>query len=106
MMTLDEVVYQIDGKLELKYNPDNSCKLTLLDNIHDPAVVRVISDCNEVVASVEGRTPSEAKDNLVKLLRGNTLKHEWPVMWTSSTAVLRIPDSLVVSDKMDFVSHD
>jgi hypothetical protein len=106
MITLDEIVYQIDGKLDLKSNPDNSSKVTLLDNINEPAIVRIISDCKEVEASAEGRTPAEAKFNLVKLLRGNILKHDWPVMWTSSTAMLRIPDSLVVDCKMDFVHHD
>lgn len=106
MMTLEEVVYQVDGKLELKYNPDDSCTLTLLDNINDPAVVRVISDRSEVEASATGRTPGEAKHNLVKLLRGNILKHEWPVMWTSTTSSLRIPDSLVVSVEMDFGHND
>ncbi len=93
-MTLQEVVYQIDGKLELKFQPDNSSAMALLDNTNEPAMVRLASNRQEVEARATGRTPSEAEGNLVKLLRGNILKHEWPVMWTTSTASLRIPETL------------
>lgn len=105
-MTLQEIVYQIDGKLNVEFQPDNSTSVVLLDNTQEPAKVKMTSDRKEVEARATGRTPSEAEDNLVKLLRGNILKHEWPVMWTSTSAMLRIPDSLVVSNVADFVSHE
>ena len=69
-------------------------------------MVRVVSDYKEVEARAIGATPPEAHYNLVKLLRGNILTHKWPLMWTFSAALLRVPDSLVVSNRMDFVSHD
>ena len=48
MMTLDEVVYQIDGKLDVQYRPDNTCKLALLDNCGALTRVRIVADCKEV----------------------------------------------------------
>lgn len=94
-MNLLDIAYQIDGILESKFNPDYTCKVTLLDNIHEPAVVvRPAGQGGEVEASATGATRTEAESNLVELLRGNILKHEWPVMWTCTTVLLRIPPTL------------
>ena len=103
-MTLAEVVYQIDGCLETSTNPDGTHKMVLKDNVHQPArVLRTVGPTNEgsreeVEAATTGATLDEARTNLTALLRGNILKHDWPAMWTSSTATLRIPRSLFAFD--------
>ncbi len=104
-MNLAEIVYQIDGKLRREFQPDNTCKVTLIDNTGEVAQVRrSVGPTNEwrteqVEAVATGKTPDEAEVELVNLMRGNVLIHNWPIMWTSSTSVLRIPDTLVVSNQ-------
>jgi len=99
-MTLQELIYQIDGKLEHKFLPDNNSRVVLLDNLGGPAkVLRPVGPSNEwhreeVEAFASGKTPDEARINLVAILSGNVLKHDWPVMWTSTTVSLRIPETL------------
>lgn len=110
-MTLDEVVYQIEGKLEVvrDINPVMDCEVLLKDKISELTMVVVVKDGlvkETLEARATGVTEEEAKCNLVQLLRGNILRYDVPVMWTSSTVSLRIPPTLVVSDQFPIYSEE
>lgn len=101
MINLDEIVYQVNGRLDVGPN----CEIVLRDNIDNPVVVR-LGDGSEVEARATGSTIEEARYNLVVLLRGRVLRHQWPVPWDFSSAYTRVPDSLMSSDIIiDFVEH-
>lgn len=109
-MTLEELVYQIDGELKVEKTEfadrEENVKVSLLDNIRDVAVIR-FRDRPNTDACATGRTLEEARQNLVNLVKGNVLVHSWPVlqffqtqffklpMWKSAEATLRIPETLV-----------
>jgi hypothetical protein len=99
-MTLEEVVYQINGKIKVEELEAENGKLhtiTLLDNTGEAAVVNFcLGDHRpQTEASVTGKTLDEARQKLAELLRGNILLHDFPVMWKTHTTSLRIPKTLV-----------
>ena len=100
-MTLEEVAYQIDGELRVERIEDGEggvlFKLVLFDNANEVAVIQFRGDQTspkDVEAVATGNTIFEARKNLVNLLRGNILRHDWPIMWTTSTLSIRIPKTL------------
>ncbi len=98
-MTLEEVVYQIDGELKEEEEVGRySIKISLLDNTKDVCAVRG-AHIALVEACAKGKTLAEARRNLVCLLRGNVLFHNWPIQWKTYTDSLRVPESLKESDE-------
>jgi hypothetical protein len=98
-MTLEEVVYQIDGKIETGQSPAEDGAphtIKLLDNTGDVAVVNLAGEeaRPQANATAAGKTPEEARQKLVALLKGGILLHDWPVMWKTHTTSLRIPETL------------
>lgn len=99
-MTLDELAYQIEGELDLRFRPGNSCELVLLDNVGEPAKIlpfSAIKSRDEIPAMATGKTPEEAKVNLVNLLRGKILQYEMLVWYATRDLILRIPETLETS---------
>lgn len=95
-MTLEDIVYQIDGKLEISFSPDKKeCCAVIRDNTGAPALVYLISERRQMEARAKGATPEEARKNLVGMLRGNILEHQWNQVWINAQALLRIPESLI-----------
>lgn len=109
-MDLTDVIYIIDGSLEVVEHPDASGDgldyvATLYDNIHDPCMVQGEglrpepgSTWRYAKAIASGPSQEQALEALVKRIAGNSLGHDWPVMWKSVTEWMRIPPTLVVGD--------
>ena len=92
-MTLEELVYQVDGELKVE-ETEGALTLSLLDKIRDDCVVRFRDERKQTEARSRGETLEEARQNLVELLKGNLLIHSWPVMWKSYDDILRVPETL------------
>lgn len=109
-MDLTDIVYIIDGSLEVTEHSDASGDgldyvATLFDNIHDPCMVQGEglrpepgSTWRYAKAFASGPSQADALEALVRRIAGNSLGHDWPVMWKSTTEWLRIPPTLVVGD--------
>jgi len=92
-MTLEEVVYQVEGQLAVE-EIEESVQLSLLDNIKYVCVISFRDNKPNIDARVTGKTLEEARQNLVDILKGSFLIHSFPIQWTSYNQTLRIPDTL------------
>lgn len=93
-MTLDEIIYQMDGSLRTDTG-GNIVKISLFDNVGDVAVV-VSGEVPNADAVARGESLEKARQNLVNLLRGKVLLHYWLVMGDVQISSLRIPPTLTV----------
>ena len=109
-MDLRDVVYIIEGSLEVSRllvdGPDGEpiYEAVLYDNTHDPCQLQnkqpePESNWRYGQARAQGwYTERAALEELVRLMAGDVLGHDWPVMWKSCTEWTRIPPTLVVGD--------
>lgn len=96
-MTLSEIVYQIDGNLEVR-TEGSVYRANLYDNTKTLVIVikkeKETDERSEHEATAIGKTSEEALINLTHLLKGSVIAHDFPLMWTTSTHSLRIPETL------------
>lgn len=99
-MILDEVVYQIEGRLEVSEVAEKGGKraviqVMLLDNTGTPAAIYFTKENKvQVDAMATGRTLEEARQKLADIMKGNLLLHDRPIGGKAITETLRIPHTL------------
>lgn len=109
-MDLADVVYIIDGSLELAELPEPTPEghrfiATLFDNIHDPCMLQGRglrrepgSGYEYATASATGELRTVTLRNLAARIAGTNLGHDFPIQWKSVTEWIRIPPTLIVGD--------
>lgn len=117
-MDLADVVYIIDGSLELEELPEptpdgHRFRATLFDTIHDPCMLQGRglrpepgSQWSYATASATGPLRTDALRNLVERIAGNSLGHDWPCMWKSVTDWVRIPPTLTVGKILPILNKE
>lgn len=97
-MTLEEVVYQINGTLGTK-TEDGVFTISLFDNVADIVVVTLMDE-TQTLALAKGDTYGKVRHDLVNLLRGSVLVYgsivSGSLLGVARFSSLRVPKTLTV----------
>lgn len=100
-MTLEEIVYQIEGELYAGEFTDRSDMpihvISLKDMVGDLTLIYPKSGDKQVAAYANGRSKEEAREKLVSLLAGGILLYNRWLQGRSHASTLRIPETLTPS---------
>lgn len=91
-MTLEEIVYQIEGSLRTEVD-ESEVKISLFDSVGKVVTVVRTRDGVQTNAVANGFFISQARYSLACLLRGNTISYYWPAV-KGVFFHLRVPETL------------
>ena len=104
-MDLSDVLYVIDGSLEVARLPDGPggepvYEAVLYDNIHDPCRILELqpepdSEWRYGLAKALGSDEPTSLGALIALIAGRHISYSFPIMWKSYDVTMRVPPSLV-----------
>ena len=94
-MTLEELVYQINGALRQRVEGNSCVVVYLSDNIGNDVMFKKEGHCTIRAAQAKGESMAQARQNLVMLLRRSVVLHNWQVSWGALPASLRVPETLI-----------
>lgn|SRR3989338_1153798 len=107
MITLEEVVYQIGGKLRIEQfsGADSHWAAILMDQCNEICEVDPVGSDNKHLTACTGKTEDEARQKLSEKIAGKVISYEIPgPMWHRTTCYLRIP--LTLTGQADSVQSE